>query len=39
MASYLIKQRVGEYRVGAIDWLLTGSQSWKNEQHNCQAHA
>ncbi|MCU1304494.1 MAG: hypothetical protein JWQ87_4778 [Candidatus Sulfotelmatobacter sp.] len=30
---------VGEYRVGAIDWLLTESQSWKNEQHNCQAHA
>ena len=39
VANYLTKQRVGEYRVGAIDWLLTGSQSWKNEQHNCQAHA
>jgi hypothetical protein len=39
MANHFIKQRVGKYRVGTIDWLLTGLQTWKNEQHKCQTHA
>jgi len=24
MANHFIKQRVGKYRAGTIDWLLTG---------------
>jgi len=39
MTNHFIKQRVGKYRVGTIDWLLTGLQTWKNEQRKCQTHA
>jgi hypothetical protein len=31
MVPLLIKQWVGKYRLGTIDWLLTGLQGWKNE--------
>jgi hypothetical protein len=39
MTNHFIKQRVGKYRVGTIDWLLTGLQTSNDEQHKCQTHA
>jgi hypothetical protein len=39
MVNHFIKQWVGKYRLSTIDWLLTGLQTSKREQHRCQTHA
>src|SRR5260370_36651324 len=38
MTNHFIKQRVGKYRVGTIDWPLAGLPTCENEHHKSPPH-